>query len=110
MVITRDTVFFEKLILQIEPTGEQKGWHMKKDVLILCQYFYPEYVSSAVLPTELAEDLVKRGLTVDVLCGYPYEYYDGADVAVQETYRGIGIRRVRYSRFDKGRHIARLVN
>ena len=110
MVITRDTVFFEKLILQIEPTGEQKGWHMKKDVLILCQYFYPEYVSSAVLPTELAEELVNRGLTVDVLCGYPYEYYDGADVAVQETYRGIGIRRVRYSRFDKGRPIARLVN
>lgn len=83
---------------------------MKKDVLILCQYFYPEYVSSAVLPTELAEDLVNRGLTVDVLCGYPYEYYDDAKVPVQETYGGVGIRRVRYSRFDKRRPIARLVN
>lgn len=83
---------------------------MKKDVLLLCQYFYPEYVSSAILPTELAVDLVSKGLTVDVLCGYPYEYYDGAAVAMQETYRGIDIRRVRYSRFDKRRPIARLVN
>ena len=32
----------------------------KKKLLILCQYFYPEYVSSATLPTQMAEDLVKR--------------------------------------------------
>lgn len=32
----------------------------KKKLLILCQYFYPEYVSSATLPTQMAEDLVKK--------------------------------------------------
>ena len=44
---------------------------MKKDILIMCQYFYPEYVSSAVLPTELAVDLASKGWSVDVLCGQP---------------------------------------
>ena len=43
----------------------------------MCQYFYPEYVSSATLPTELAEDLIEKGLSVDILCGYPKEYYEG---------------------------------
>ncbi|MGM2834114.1 glycosyltransferase WbuB, partial [Bacillus cereus group sp. Bce025] len=41
----------------------------------MCQYFYPEYVSSATLPTELAEDLIEKALSVDILCGYPKEYY-----------------------------------
>ena len=34
----------------------------KEKILILCQYFYPEYVSSATLPTQMAEDLVERGM------------------------------------------------
>ena len=46
----------------------------------MCQYFYPEYVSSATLPTELAEDLIEKGLSVDILCGYPKEYYEGKEV------------------------------
>ena len=46
----------------------------KKKLLILCQYFYPEYVSSATLPTQMAEDLVNKGMKVDVISGWPYEY------------------------------------
>ena len=46
----------------------------KKKILILCQYFYPEYVSSATLPTQMAEDLVERGMKIDVICGWPNEY------------------------------------
>ena len=45
-----------------------------KKLLILCQYFYPEYVSSATLPTQMAEDLIVRGMNVDVMCGWPFEY------------------------------------
>ena len=39
----------------------------KIDVLVLCQYFYPEYVSSATLPLEMAEDFVISGLSVGTL-------------------------------------------
>ena len=46
----------------------------KEKILILCQYFYPEYVSSATLPTQMAEDLVERGMKIDVICGWPNEY------------------------------------
>ena len=35
----------------------------KKDVLFLCQYFYPEYVSSATLPYQTARVLVSADLT-----------------------------------------------
>lgn len=83
---------------------------MKKDVLIMCQFFYPEYVSSATLPTELAEDLVEKGLTVDVLCGYPTEFYNGKAVRKSEVYKGIHIQRVKYTQLNSKTKIGRIVN
>ncbi|MCR2045359.1 glycosyltransferase family 4 protein [Anaerosalibacter massiliensis] len=83
---------------------------MRKDVLILCQYFYPEYISSATLPTELAEDLVKKGLSVDVLCGYPKEFYNDKKIAKNEVYKGINIRRVKYTALDNKTKFGRIIN
>ncbi|HDX9579056.1 glycosyltransferase family 4 protein [Bacillus cytotoxicus] len=83
---------------------------MKKDVLIMCQYFYPEYVSSATLPTELAEDLVEKGLSVDVLCGYPKEYYEGEQVSTKEDYKGVNISRVKYTEFNNKSKFGRIIN
>ncbi len=83
---------------------------MKKDILIMCQYFSPEYISSAILPTELAEDLSEKNLTVDVICGYPKEYYDGGKITRKEKYKGINISRVKYTKFNKKRKIGRLIN
>ena len=53
---------------------------MKKDILFLCQFFYPEYISSAVLPFDTAKALHQAGFSVEVLCGYPREYSDREDV------------------------------
>ena len=53
---------------------------MKKNVLLLCQYFYPEYISSATLPYDTAEALVKAGFSVGALCGYPREYNKSGQV------------------------------
>jgi len=83
---------------------------MKKDLLILCQYFYPEYVSSATLPTELGEDLVKKGLSIDVLCGYPNEYSNGNKVPKKENYKGINIHRVKYTKLNNKTKIGRIIN
>ena len=47
---------------------------MKKDILFLCQFFYPEHNSSATLPFDTAQYLANHGFSVDALCGYPKEY------------------------------------
>lgn len=82
----------------------------KKNILILCQYFYPEYVSSATLPTQLAEDLTAQGINVDVLCGWPYEYSQNSSVSKTETYHDINIRRLKYSRFNNKSKVGRIIN
>ena len=61
---------------------------MKKDVLFMCQFFYPEYISSAVLPSETAFDLAKSGFEVGALCGYPHEYGLGENPPKQEVVEG----------------------
>lgn len=83
----------------------------RRDLLVLCQFFYPEYISSATLPTEMAEDLVADGYTVDVLCGYPKEYFAKSDkIKRHEVYRGIKIRRIPYLQIKRSSKIGRLIN
>lgn len=82
----------------------------KKKILILCQYFYPEYVSSATLPQQLAEDLISKGLDVDVICGWPYEYTNHKNVSSTEKIKGIYILRLKYSRFNSKSKLGRMVN
>ncbi|MFC6293461.1 glycosyltransferase WbuB [Macrococcus epidermidis] len=83
---------------------------MTKKVLFLCQYFYPEYVSSATLPTQLAEDMIKKGFSVDVICGMPKEYVKEKDIVKQENYNGINIRRLNYTEFNNKSKIGRIIN
>lgn len=83
---------------------------MNNRILILCQYFYPEYVSSAMLPTQLAEELTKKGLNVNVICGQPQEYYDGIEVPKYEVVNGVNIHRVTYSSFNNKNKLGRIMN
>lgn len=61
----------------------------------MCQYFYPETISSASLPTATATHLSQEGYSVEVLCGYPAGY-SSRDLSRREEYLGIVINRVRY--------------
>lgn len=81
-----------------------------KDILFLCQYFYPEYVSSATLPYDTAEALVKAGFSVGVLCGYPKEYNNIGEVPLNETHEGIEIKRLKYIQLKRSNFIGRLIN
>lgn len=83
---------------------------MKKKVLLLCQYFYPEHVSSAILPAQLAEELAESGHDVSVICGWPQEYHDGNSVPQKETYKGINIYRLKYGNFNKKNKFGRMIN
>ena len=82
----------------------------KRDILFLCQFFYPEYISSAQLPYETAMALHEAGFTVDVLCGYPREYLQGADIPMQEEINGVRIRRLKYIQMDRKGFLGRLIN
>ncbi|WP_040486412.1 glycosyltransferase family 4 protein [Listeria grayi] len=81
-----------------------------KRIVILCQYFHPEYVSSATLPTQMAEDLVKKGMDVDVICGWPKEYTNAKAVPKKENYKGIQITRLKYTQFNNKSKIGRIIN
>lgn len=85
---------------------------MKRDVVILCQYFYPEYVSSATLPTELAIGLLDKGLEVSVVAGFPKEYIDGnrKDILLKENFKGVDIRRVKYTNQNNKTKFGRILN
>lgn len=82
----------------------------KKDILFACQFFYPEYISSAQLPFDTAKALTQAGYSVDVLCGYPREYLDGGDIPVKETVEGIHIHRLKYIQLDRSGFLGRIVN
>src|SRR5699024_3315234 len=82
----------------------------KKDILFLCQYFYPEYVSSATLPYDTALALSKSGYSVDVLCGYPREYILSNDVPYEEVHKNINIKRLKYAQREKTDFFGRIIN
>lgn len=82
----------------------------KKDILFLCQYFYPEYISSATLPYDTAKALVDAGFSVSALCGYPREYSKDCNVPTKETHHGVEITRLKYLQLKRSNFIGRLVN
>lgn len=82
----------------------------KKDVLFLCQYFYPEYISSATLPYDTALALGKSGFSVGALCGYPKEYSASEKVPLKECINGIDIKRLKYIQLKRSNIIGRLMN
>ena len=83
---------------------------MKKDILFLCQFFYPEHNSSATLPFDTAQHLANHGFSVDALCGYPKEYSDGQAVPLREVKDGVGIQRLRYIQLGRVSTLGRLIN
>ncbi|NLB61561.1 MAG: glycosyltransferase family 4 protein, partial [Clostridiales bacterium] len=82
----------------------------KKDILFLCQFFYPEYVSSATLPFDTAKALKQAGFSVNVICGFPKEYNKKNNIPVKEYVEGIYIKRVRYLNLERSRFFGRIVN
>lgn len=83
---------------------------MKRDILFLCQFFYPEYNSSATLPFDTAKYLAQNGYSVGALCGYPKEYNFDGKVPGKETKDGVSIRRLRYMQLSRRSRLGRLIN
>ena len=77
---------------------------MKQDrLLILTEYFYPDTASgTGRIMTELAEDLVKKGICVDVVCGQP-SYLAHERVLSREDWHGVSVTRL--SELRVSRHL-----
>lgn len=82
----------------------------KKKIMFVCQYFYPEKISSGILPYEIATELSKKGYEVSALVGYPKEYYDGNIVAKKEVINDIKIKRIKYPQFNRQNKLGRILN
>lgn len=83
---------------------------MKQDITFLCQFFYPETVSSATLPFDTASHLASAGYRVGAVCGYPKEYSAETDVPLCEVHDDVTIRRLKYLQLSRKSGIGRLVN
>ncbi|MCC4044180.1 glycosyltransferase family 4 protein [Enterococcus gallinarum] len=84
---------------------------MRKDVLFMCQFFYPEYVSSALLPYQTALGLRNAGLTIDIMCGYPKEYIGKEKIILKkEVVEGMTIFRKKYLQLGRKNFLSRLIN
>lgn len=81
-----------------------------KHILFLCQFFYPEKVSSAILPFELAQALSESGYTVKSLNGFPKEYTDQNVLKKKELVNGVTINRVRYLQMKRSGFLGRIIN
>jgi glycosyltransferase involved in cell wall biosynthesis len=84
---------------------------MKIDILILCQYFYPEYISSATLPYDTALKLSQSGYSVDVFTGYPKEYLkENGKTERKEIIKNVSIKRFKYISMNRNNKLGRLIN
>lgn len=79
-------------------------------LLVLCQLFYPEMISSGQILTELCEELADMGVEIQVLCGPPTVVDRTVRVPRHMEYRGIQIKRVWGTRFPKLNLLGRIVN
>ena len=82
----------------------------KRDILFLCQFFYPEYISSAQLPYDTVLALQDAGFSVGALCGYPREYAEGGKFPTKEDADGIHIHRLKYIQTGRTGFLGRIVN
>ncbi|MCI3922706.1 glycosyltransferase family 4 protein [Paenibacillus sp. TRM 82003] len=82
----------------------------RRDVLFLCQFFYPEYVSSATLPFDTASALSEAGFSVGALVGYPKEYNNAQEAPLKEIHNNIEIKRVKYVQLKRTNILGRLIN
>lgn len=81
----------------------------KPRITILNQYFYPENITAATLPYELAKGLVKSGYNVRAVVGAPKEYFAGK-ANKNESISGISVERMNYTYRDRSKVFGRLVN
>jgi colanic acid biosynthesis glycosyl transferase WcaI len=76
-------------------------------ILILNQFYYPDYSATSQLMTDLAESLTERGVHVTALAGRG-RYNGGRRLARNEVHEGVRIERAWSTSFGKASAVKRL--
>lgn len=79
-------------------------------LLILTEYFYPDKSSTPKVLTELAEDLIEYGIDVSVITSNKSYKNQNDNLISDETYKGIKIKRIRSSGFNRDNYLGRILN
>lgn len=82
----------------------------KFDVVVVCQLFYPELVSTGQTLTELVEEIAKRGLKIKVVASQPTVLSKSEKVDSKISYKGIFIKRTWSTRFSKLSFFGKFIN
>lgn len=82
----------------------------KYDLIIVCQLFYPELISTGQTLTELVEELASYGLKIKVIASQPTILSDERRVPKDIDYQGIKVIRTWSTRFPKIHFWGKLFN
>ncbi len=80
------------------------------DLVVVCQVFYPELVSTGQTLTELVEELAATGLKITVIASQPTLLPGSQKVSRLLNYQGITILRTWSTRLPKTSFIGKLLN
>jgi len=79
-------------------------------LLLLCQLFYPELISTGQTLTELCEELTAEGMQIEVVCGPPTIVDRDSNIPRHINHKGIRITRVWGTHFPKLNLLGRIIN
>lgn len=79
------------------------------DLIFFTQLYYPDITTTAIIMTDLAEDLVTYGHNVGIVCAQPT--YQVEESGLKKEFRNnVSVKRVRTFLFDKNKIIGRILN
>ncbi|MCA9521750.1 MAG: hypothetical protein KC609_12285, partial [Myxococcales bacterium] len=100
----------ENPVLQSSRASEGAAVGRAPRVLVLCQMFYPELISTGQVLTSLCEELRELGADVEVVCGPPTIVDQQSEIPRDIEHLGIRIHRVWSTRFSKLTFWGKLAN
>ena len=80
------------------------------DVVVVCQLFYPELISTGQVITELCEELVKKGLKIHVIAAQPTVLSGSKSVDRVIDHQGVRIVRTWSTRLPKTSALGKMLN
>lgn len=103
-------VLLRDALARLNPTRRPTMPPGPQHVLVVCQLFYPELVSTGQTLTELVEELASRGLEITVLASQPTIVPRSQPVPALITHHGIAVRRTWSTRLPKLSFFGKLLN
>lgn len=82
---------------------------MTEKIIFFTQLYYPDMATTAVIMTDLVEDLASYGISIEVVCAQP-TYLVKCKLPKVESHHGVNIKRVWSFLFDKNKNVGRILN